>query len=92
MADLFSGVLRAPIGAERDEEITCDGLGAAIHDAGMCATARDLARFGTMLLADGEVAGRRVVPASWLRASWTVDPDIHGALARSASGPYLPGG
>ncbi len=58
MADLVSVLLRAPIGAERDAEITCDGLGAAIHDGGMCATARDLARFGTMLLADGEVAGR----------------------------------
>ncbi len=82
--------LAGTIGAERDAEITCDGLGAVIHDGGMCAT-RDLGRFGTVLLADGEVAGRCVAPASWPRASWTVDPDIRGALARPASG-YLPGG
>ena len=50
MADLISELVWAPIGAERDAEITCDGVGAAIHDGGMCATARDLARFGAMLL------------------------------------------
>ena len=92
MADLISSLVWAPLGAERDAEITCDGVGAAIHDGGMCATARDLARFGAMLLADGEVAGRRVVPASWLRSSWAIDLDIRDAFARSASGPFLPGG
>ncbi len=92
MADLISELVWSPIGAERDAEITCDGAGTAIHDGGMCATARDLARFGVMLLAGGEVAGRRVVPATWLRESWTADPDILEAFAQSVSGPYLPGG
>ena len=92
MADLISELVWSPIGAERDAEITCDGAGTAIHDGGMCAAARDLARFGVMLLAGGEVAGRRVVPATWLRESWTADPDILEAFARSVSGPYLPGG
>jgi CubicO group peptidase (beta-lactamase class C family) len=58
----------------------------------MCATARDLARFGTMLLADGSVDDRSVVPAAWLRAAWAIDPDIREAFARSAHGPFLPGG
>ncbi len=92
MADLIGELIWSPIGAERDAEITCDGAGTAIHDGGMCATARDLARFGVMLLAGGEVAGRRVVPATWLRESWTADPDILEAFAQSVSGPYLPGG
>jgi CubicO group peptidase (beta-lactamase class C family) len=92
MAGLVSELVWSPTGAERDAEITCDGAGTAIHDGGMCATARDLARFGAMLLAGGEVAGRRVVPAEWLRESWTVSPDIRDAFARSLSGPYLPGG
>jgi len=92
MADLISELVWSPMGAERDAEITCDGVGTAIHDGGMCAAARDLARFGEMLLAGGEVTGRRVVPASWLRESWTGSPDIRDAFARSVSGPYLPGG
>ena len=92
MADLISSFVWAPIGADRDAEITCDRVGTAIHDGGMCATARDLARFGMMLLARGEVAGRQVTPAGWLRESWTVDPDIRDAFARSVSEPYLPGG
>ena len=92
MADLISELVWSPIGAERDAEITCDGAGTAIHDGGMCAAARDLARFGVMLLAGGEVAGRRVVPATWLSESWTADPDILDAFAQSVSGPYLPGG
>jgi CubicO group peptidase (beta-lactamase class C family) len=92
MADLISELVWAPTGAEHDAEITCDGVGTAIHDGGMCATARDLTRFGLMLLAGGELAGRRIVPATWLRESWTVAPDIRDAFARSVSGPYLPGG
>jgi CubicO group peptidase (beta-lactamase class C family) len=46
----------------------------------------------TRIVADGEIAGRRVVPAGWLHESWTVDPEVREAFAASASGPYLPGG
>ena len=40
MADLISTLVWQPMGAERDGEITCDPLGAAIHDGGVSATAR----------------------------------------------------
>jgi CubicO group peptidase (beta-lactamase class C family) len=55
MADLVSTLLWVPMGAEHDAEIFCDGLGTAIHDGGLGATARDLARFGQMLLDAGGV-------------------------------------
>jgi CubicO group peptidase (beta-lactamase class C family) len=92
MADLIAELVWAPMGAEFDAEITCDRIGTAIHDGGICATARDVARFGVTLLAGGEACGRQVVPEKWLRAGWAVDADIREAFQRSASGPYLPGG
>jgi CubicO group peptidase (beta-lactamase class C family) len=54
MADLISALVWQPMGAERDGEITCDALGSAIHDGGVSATARDLARFGRLLLDGGQ--------------------------------------
>jgi len=92
MADLISEFIWQPMGAQHAAEITCDSLGTAIHDGGMCASARDMARFGQMLLHRGTVDGVEVVPADWMRNSWKVDPDIRDAFARSDSGPYLPGG
>ena len=49
-------------GAEHDADITCDPVGSAIHDGGMSATARDLARFGQLLLDDGRRRRRRGGP------------------------------
>jgi hypothetical protein len=57
MADLIGALIWQPMGAERDGEITCDPLGSAIHDGGVSATARDLARFGQLLVDDGFARG-----------------------------------
>lgn len=92
MADLISTAIWQPMGAEFEAEITCDGVGSAIHDGGMSATARDIARFGQMLLDDGYVAGTPVVPSWWLKQSRTIDPDIRGAFAASAAEASLTGG
>lgn len=92
MADLISTLIWQRMGAEFEAEITCDGVGSAIHDGGMSATARDIARFGQMLLDDGYVAGAPVVPSRWLMASRTIDPDIRGAFAASSSESTLTGG
>jgi CubicO group peptidase (beta-lactamase class C family) len=92
MADLVSSLLWIPMGAEHDAEVTCDGVGSAIHDGGMCATARDLARFGQLLLDDGAYGGHQVVPREWVRDARTLHPDVRAAFAASDSEPYLPGG
>src|SRR5580700_4487147 len=55
MAELISELIWAPMGAEHDALLLHDGLGAAVHDGGLCATARDVARFGQMLLDGGLV-------------------------------------
>ena len=71
MATLMSALIWAPMGAEHDAVLLEDGFGAAVHDGGLCATARDVARFGQLLLAGG------VVPAG---------PAAAGGQASSAAG------
>jgi CubicO group peptidase (beta-lactamase class C family) len=92
MAELISRLIWEPLGAEFDAEIACDGIGSAIHDGGMSARARDLARFGQMLLDDGLVDGEPVVPKQWLTQARTIDPDIRAAFVSSDSEPFLTGG
>src|SRR5215472_13831106 len=55
MAALIAELIWAPMGAEHDALMLHDGLGTAVHDGGLCATARDVARFGQMLLDGGLV-------------------------------------
>ncbi|CCH79672.1 6-aminohexanoate-dimer hydrolase [Nostocoides japonicum T1-X7] len=92
MADLISELVWRPIGAERDAEITCDTVGTAIHDGGVSATARDMARFGQMLLEEGIVDGAPVVPSSWIQAAYDRPEDVRKAFAASDNEAVLPGG
>ena len=97
MAELISELIWAPMGAEHDALLLHDGLGTAVHDGGLCATARDVARFGQMLLdgglvPDGADSTRRVVPAQWLRRAWAVDADTRSVFAASPAEWAFPGG
>jgi CubicO group peptidase (beta-lactamase class C family) len=97
MATLLSELVWAPMGAEHDADLLHDGLGVAVHDGGLCATARDVARFGQMLLdggvvPDGAGGRRRVVPPRWIRQGWAVDADVRSAFASSPAEPSFPGG
>jgi len=97
MAELISALIWAPMGAQYDARLLHDGLGTAVHDGGLCATARDVARFGQMLLDGGAVPGgsggtRQVVPARWLREGWAVDSDVRAAFAASPAEASFPGG
>jgi CubicO group peptidase (beta-lactamase class C family) len=92
MADLISSLIWQPMGAEYDAEITCDAVGSAIHDGGVSATIRDLARFGQLLLDDGVAQGRQIIPHAWLQDARTPTPDVRQAFARSDNEPVLPGG
>lgn len=96
MAELITTLLWQPIGAESDAEMMCDATDVAYHDGGLCATARDLARFGQMLLDGGTVPDgddeREVVPARWLREAWAVDADIRSVFAASPNEDSMRGG
>ena len=97
MAGLMSELIWAPMGAGHDAALLHDGLGAAVHDGGLCATARDVARFGQLLLdgglaPDGTGNTRRVVPPQWLRQAWAVDAGTRAAFAASPAEWAFPGG
>ena len=103
MAALVSELLWAPMGAEHDADLLHDCLGTAVHDGGLCATARDIARFGQLLLDGGTIPARvgntsrdggvhRVVPPRWLRQGWAVDADVRTAFAASPAEISFPGG
>jgi CubicO group peptidase (beta-lactamase class C family) len=97
MAELISELIWAPMGAEHDAILLHDGVGTAVHDGGLCATARDVARFGQMLLdgglvPDGAGGTRRVVPPQWLRQAWAVDSDVRSVFAASPAEWAFPGG
>ena len=92
MAHLVSSLIWAPIGAERDANVTCDPVGSAIHDGGISTTARDLARFGQLLLDDGSIDDHEVVPASWLADSREPPPDVRQAFANTDNDEVLTGG
>jgi CubicO group peptidase (beta-lactamase class C family) len=67
--ELFGTELWSRIGAEHDADVIVDQAGFPCAEGGICTTARDLLRFGLMVLADGSAerdgVGERVVPASW---------------------------
>ena len=92
MADLVSSLIWQPMGAETDAEITCDSVGTGIHDGGISAVPRDLARFGRLLLDEGRVDGREVIPESWLADSWNRPDDVRAAFAASDNDDVLSGG
>ncbi|MFG1817568.1 serine hydrolase domain-containing protein [Kribbella sp. NPDC049174] len=93
MAELVSSLVWAPLGAERDAEFLTDAHGTAVHDGGLVMTARDLLRFGNLLLAGGAVPdGTQVIPPLWLRRAWAVDADARNAFLTSPAEAAFPGG
>ncbi|WP_378742235.1 serine hydrolase domain-containing protein [Nocardia brasiliensis] len=53
-AELTSELLWSKLGAEHDAYVTVDGEGTAAYDGGICATLRDLSRFGAMICRGGK--------------------------------------
>lgn len=88
-ADLMSRLVWQPLGAERSAYITVDRLGAPRCAGGFCATARDLARVGQLVVQGGKRGARQVIPEAWIedvlkngdRAAWDQGDFI----------PYYPG-
>ena len=79
-ANLFARYIWGPLGAEHDAAMTIDSAGASVADGGLCVTLRDLARFGLMHLDGGTIAGRRVLPATWVARVGAPQPALVAAF------------
>ncbi len=78
-ADLFSQHIWSHV-AQRDADIIIDSAGFPIVEGGICTTLEDLARFGVMCVQRGEIAGRQIVPRSWLARPTTRDQELIDAF------------
>jgi CubicO group peptidase (beta-lactamase class C family) len=88
-ADLMSDLLWKPMGAARSAYITVDRLGAPRAAGGVCATVRDLARVGQLMVQDGARGSTQILPASWI--SDITDNGEAGAWAGGNLAGYFPG-
>ncbi|EEE36996.1 beta-lactamase [Rhodobacteraceae bacterium KLH11] len=75
IAELVSEKVIVPLGLERDGYYLTDGAGVAFVLGGLNFTTRDFARFGQLILQQGNRDGRQIVPAHWIReATWPSAP------------------
>jgi CubicO group peptidase (beta-lactamase class C family) len=65
-ADLVSTLLWKPMGAAEAACITVDRQGAPRCTGGVCATVRDFARVGQLMLAKGQRGSTTIVPPAWI--------------------------
>jgi hypothetical protein len=61
-------------------------------DGGICATLRDLGRFGQLYLQRGRAAGRQIVPAAWIEDTIRGAPDGASAFTGAGQAPGFPPG
>jgi CubicO group peptidase (beta-lactamase class C family) len=88
-ADLLSELLWRPMGAMASAYITVDRLGAPRAAGGICATVRDLALLGQLLVEGGARAGRRIIPAEWIED--ILRNGAPGAWDEGIFAPFFPG-
>ncbi|MBB1030424.1 serine hydrolase [Dietzia sp. SLG310A2-38A2] len=98
--DMADQLLFGPLGMT-SAVLEADASGRSVCSSYLWATPRDWARFGQFTLDDGEVDGRRLLPAGWMEYARTVvpaggEPEPYGAQwwlndARDGSPLRLPG-
>ncbi len=88
-ADYLSEKIWQPAGMESDGYYLLDGpdsVGREFYGAGMNATLRDYARFGLMMLDNGKINGKQIVPADWVKQSTTPSADSEPASKNDVLG------
>ena len=84
--ELVARELWQPMGAEFDAEVTVDAHGNPMADGGICATLRDVARFGQLYLQRGRARGRSIAPGDWIEDTIRGAADGATAFCRRRGG------
>ncbi|WP_245413067.1 serine hydrolase domain-containing protein [Arthrobacter celericrescens] len=93
MPTLMSRLLWTRIGAENDATIGTDQVGTGMFDGGINACLRDLVRFGSLFLNDGQsLTGETVLSPKWIAETLQGDPDTREAFLYSPGDNRMPGG
>ena len=64
LADMMSDRIWQRLGCEEDAHISVDSIGVPFGGGGLCASLRDMARFGDMMRCEGVALGQQVIPAA----------------------------
>ena len=88
----LQNVIWAKPGPEQDAAIVVDSAGFPYVGAGMNACTRDLARFGQMMMQQGEYNREQIVPKDWIDDTCYADDQARANLAVSDDGAMMPGG
>jgi|TARA_B100001094_G_scaffold311019_1_gene346245 CubicO group peptidase (beta-lactamase class C family) len=89
---LLEKYLWQKLGSEQEALIVKDEAGFPYMGAGMNACARDLARFGLMLLHDGFYNNEQIIPASWIESTKEGSAHLRKIFSESDYGLMFPEG
>ncbi len=92
LQNLMEEKLVQKLGFEQDCNVVVDRQGFPYFGAGMSVCARDLARFGLMLMNNGTHNGRQIVPEPWVAETLAGDDLLRASFAASTYAEGLPGG
>jgi hypothetical protein len=81
-----------PLAPEQDAVVVVDPNGFPYFGAGMNTCARDLMRFGHMLLQGGRCNGRQIVPEKWIHDSQHGNDEVKALFAAGDYNGLIPGG
>jgi hypothetical protein len=79
------------LATEHDATIVVDRAHLPFAGAGMSATAREPPKFGLMMIGDGRLGGRQIVPAAWIADTVTGDSTSRECFAKGEYGQVMPG-
>ncbi len=92
VAQLLQTKIWSRIGPEQDACIVVDRAGFPYVGAGMNACTRDLARFGAMVVQQGNYNGQQIVPTTWISDTRNADAHTKKIFAEGEYGELFPGG